>query len=160
MEWFNNKVKRLSNLLNIIAGVSITFIIVLTVLDVILKNLKMAIPGTYELVMFAGAMVISLALPMTTFAKGHVLVDFLVLSFSQKTRNLINIVTRLMGIFLFGIASWNMVKIGMTLARTGEVSMTLQMPMYPIAYGIAFSFFVQCLVLIAQIMQIKGGSYE
>ncbi|RPI73024.1 MAG: TRAP transporter small permease [Desulfobacteraceae bacterium] len=160
MEWFSNKVKGLSNVLNIIAGISITFIIVLTVVDVILKNRKMAITGTYELCMFAGAMVISFALPMTTFAKGHVLVDFLVLKFSRKMRNFINIVTRLMGVFLFAIASWNMFKIGMSLARTGEVSMTLQLPMYPIAYGIAFSFLVQCLVLITQIGQIIRGSYE
>jgi hypothetical protein len=48
----------------------------------------------------------------------------------------------------------------MDLYRTGEVSLTLQLPFYPVAYGIGVCCFVQCLVLIAHIFQVIGGTYE
>jgi hypothetical protein len=65
-----------------------------------------------------------------------------------------------MGIGLFSLLGWNMIKLGMDLYRTGEVSLTLQLPFYPVAYGIGVCCFVQCLVLIAHISQVIGGTYE
>jgi hypothetical protein len=46
------------------------------------------------------------------------------------------------------------------LLKSGEVSLTLQIPFYPVAYGIGVACFVQCLVLIGDMMKIKGGEYE
>jgi len=36
----------------------------------------------------------------------------------------------------------------------------LQMPFYPVAYGVAVCCFVQCLVLICDVIKIFGGKYE
>jgi len=75
-------------------------------------------------------------------------------------RKTINVLTRLLGIGLFSLLGWNLILLGMDLYRTGEVSLTLQLPFYPVAFGVGFSCFVQCLVLIAQIFQVMGDSYE
>jgi TRAP-type C4-dicarboxylate transport system permease small subunit len=160
MQSFINKVQGLSKLLNVIAGLAITFIMFLTVTDVILRSFRRPIVGTYELVAFSGAIVIGFAVPLTTFLKGHVLVDFFVLKFPKAVRLPVHIVTRLMGIVLFSLLGWNLIKLGMDLYRTGEVSLTLQLPFYPVAYGIGVCCFVQCLVLIAHIFQVIGGTYE
>jgi len=104
--------------------------------------------------------VIGFAVPLTTFLKGHVLVDFFVLKFPKGVRNTVHIVTRLLGIGLFSLLGWNLIKLGMDLYRTGEVSLTLQLPFYPVAYGIGLCCFVQCLVLFAHILQVIGGTYE
>ena len=160
MQWLVNKAHGLSKALNVLAGIAITFIMFLTVLDVILRSFRRPITGTYELAAFSGAIVIGFAVPLTTFLKGHVLVDFFVMRFPLAIRKTINVLTRLLGIGLFSLLGWNLILLGMDLYRTGEVSLTLQLPFYPVAFGVGFSCFVQCLVLIAQIFQVIGDSYE
>jgi TRAP-type C4-dicarboxylate transport system permease small subunit len=132
----------------------------LTVMDVILRGLRIPIVGTYELVAFAGAVVIGFAIPYTSWLRAHIFVDFFILKFSQKVRNIFNISTRTVVTVLFFLVGWNMIKFGIDLQRSGEVSLTLQMPFYPVAYGVGFCCFVQCLVMVCDIVKIAGGEYE
>jgi len=160
MNGFLNKINGLSRFFNVIAGISLTFLMLLTVMDVILRALKRPIVGTYELVAFSGAVVIGFAVPLTSWLRGHIFVDFFILRFSQKVRNIFNITTRCLVIVLFFLIGWNLIKYGMDLQKSGEVSLTLQMPFYPVAYGVAVCCFVQCLVLICDVIKILGGKYE
>ena len=61
---------------------------------------------------------------------------------------------------LFFLIAWNLIKYGIDLQKSGEVSLTLQMPFYPIAYGIAVSCFIQCLVMVCDIVKISGGKFD
>jgi TRAP-type C4-dicarboxylate transport system permease small subunit len=160
MNGFLNKINGLSRFFNIIAGISLTFLMLLTVTDVILRTLKSPIVGTYELVAFSGAVVIGFAVPLTSWLRGHIFVDFFILRFSQKVRNIFNITTRCLVIVLFFLIGWNLIKYGIDLQKSGEVSLTLQMPFYPVAYGVGVCCFVQCLVLICDVIKILGGEYE
>jgi len=160
MRAFLNGTRAFSRFLNIIAGVSLTFLMLLTVMDVILRGLRIPIVGTYELVAFAGAVVIGFAIPYTSWLRAHIFVDFFILKFSQRVRNIFNISTRTVVTVLFFLVGWNMIKFGIDLQRSGEVSLTLQMPFYPVAYGVGFCCFVQCLVMVCDIVKIAGGEYE
>jgi TRAP-type C4-dicarboxylate transport system permease small subunit len=160
MNGFLNKINGLSRVFNVIAGISLTFLMLLTVTDVILRALKRPIVGTYELVAFSGAVVIGFAVPLTSWLRGHIFVDFFILRFSQKVRNIFNITTRCLVIVLFFLIGWNLIKYGIDLQKSGEVSLTLQMPFYPVAYGVGVCCFVQCLVLICDVIKIFGGKYE
>jgi TRAP-type C4-dicarboxylate transport system permease small subunit len=160
MEGFMSKIKGISRFLNVIAGVSLSFLMCLTISDVILRLFKKPIVGTYELVAFSGAVVIGFSLPLTSWARGHVYVDFLIAKFSQKTRNTFNILTRCLVIWLFLMIGWNLIDYGMDLHKSGEVSLTLRMPFYPVAYGIGVCCFLQCLVFLCDIVKIRGGKYE
>jgi TRAP-type C4-dicarboxylate transport system permease small subunit len=160
MGWFSDKVWKLIRLINFIGGSSLAFIMFLTVTDIILRSFRKPILGTFEIVAFSGAVVIGFSLPYTSWMRGHVYTDFLILRFSQKIRNIFNIVTRGMGIGLFIIIGWNLIRYGMDLKRAGEVSPTLTMPFYPVAYGLGICCFVQCLVLLCDILRIIGGKYE
>ena len=160
MNGFLDKIKGLSRVFNVIAGISLTFLMLLTVMDVILRALKRPIVGTYELVAFSGAVVIGFAVPLTSWLRGHIFVDFFILRFSQKVRNIFNITTRCLVIVLFFLIGWNLIKYGIDLQKSGEVSLTLQMPFYPVAYGVGVCCFVQCLVLICDVIKIFGGKYE
>ena len=160
MKGLLSKINGLSRFFNVIAGISLTFLMLLTVMDVILRALKRPIVGTYELVAFSGAVVIGFAVPLTSWLRGHIFVDFFILRFSQKVRNIFNITTRCLVIVLFFLIGWNLIKYGMDLQKSGEVSLTLQMPFYPVAYGVAVCCFVQCLVLICDVIKIFGGEYE
>jgi TRAP-type C4-dicarboxylate transport system permease small subunit len=160
VEWFLNSVGRLSRFINVIAGVAITFIMLLTVLDVVLRSFRRPIVGTYELVALAGAIVVGFAIPLTSWARGHIYVDFFTGKLPKTAQSVFNLVTRAMGIALFLLIGWNLIKVGLDLQQSGEVSLTLQLPFYPVAYGVAVSCFVQCLVLFADIVKILRGSYE
>jgi TRAP-type C4-dicarboxylate transport system permease small subunit len=160
VEWLLNSVGRLSRFINVIAGIAITFIMVLTVLDVILRSFRRPIIGTYELVAFSGAVVIGFAIPLTSWMRGHIYVDFFTAKLPKTAQSIFNLFTRCLGIGLFFLIGWNLTKVGMDLQNSGEVSLTLQLPFYPVAYGIAVSCFVQCLVLLADIVKIFRGSYE
>ena len=154
------RVEDLSKFLNLFAGIAITFLMLLTGTDVVLRYFRGPVTGTYELVAFSGAIVIGFAVPITTLYKGHMLVDFFIMKLPVKMRKTINIATRLVGIGLFSVLGWNMIKLGMDLYRSGEVSLTLQLPFYPVAFGVGVCFFVQCLVLVVHISQVIGDSYE
>jgi TRAP-type C4-dicarboxylate transport system permease small subunit len=160
MEWLSDKVWKLSRLINFIGGVSLAFIMFLTVADIILRSFRRPIIGTYEMVAFSGAVVIGFSVPLTSWMRGHVYTDFLVLRFSQKIRNVLNIVTRCLSIVLFVLIGWNLILYGMDLKKSGEVSLTLTFPFYPIAYGVGICCFIQCLVLLCDIFKIFGGKYE
>jgi TRAP-type C4-dicarboxylate transport system permease small subunit len=153
-------VHKLSKILNSISSVALVAIMVLTCADVVLRIFKRPITGTYEIVGLLGAVVIGFGIPITSWIRGHIYVDFLTQKLPQERRNVVNIFTRLLGIGLFFIAGWNLIIVGMDLYHTGEVTLTRQLPFYPVAYGLAVSCFVQCFVLICDILKIVGEEYE
>jgi TRAP-type C4-dicarboxylate transport system permease small subunit len=160
MESFLSKMRGLSRLLYIISGIALAFMMCLTVLDVILRSFRRPIVGTYELVAFSGAVVIGFSVPFTSWLRGHIYVDFLISRFSQKVKNIIHTTTRCMVIVLFFLIGWNLIKYGIDLQKSGEVSLTLQMPFYPVAYGVGICCFFQCLVIFCDILKVFGGKYE
>jgi TRAP-type C4-dicarboxylate transport system permease small subunit len=155
--WFAEK---LSRLMNVIAFTALTFIMLLTVSDVILRSFKHPIIGTFEMVGMGGAIVIGFGIPLTSWLRGLIYVDFVIQKFPSWGKNTINILTRVICIALFVAIGYNLFTYATELYTSGEVSLTRQIPFYPIAYGLGFSCFVQCLVLIADIIKIIGGKYE
>jgi TRAP-type C4-dicarboxylate transport system permease small subunit len=160
MDVFPKIVGRISGFLNVIAGCSLISLMFLTITDVILRAFDKPIVGTYELVAFLGAIAIGLSMPRTSFLRGHIYVDFLIARFSKNVRILFNITTRCLVFFLFSVAGWHLLKYGWDMQNSGEVSLTLQMPFYPFAYAIGICCFVQCLVVICDIIKIHGGTYD
>jgi TRAP-type C4-dicarboxylate transport system permease small subunit len=160
VECFQKSVRRLCGFINVIAGIAITFIMGLTVLDVLLRSFRRPIVGTYELVAFSGAVVIGFAIPLTSWMRGHIYVDFFIAKLSKSAQTIFNLITRCMGLALFFLIGWHLIKVGMDLQQSGEVSLTLQLPFYPVAYGVAVSCFVQCLVLVSDMIKITRGDYE
>jgi TRAP-type C4-dicarboxylate transport system permease small subunit len=160
MNGFEKTVMQISRFLNGIAGISLIFLMSLTIIDVVLRGFNKPILGTYELVAFAGAVVVGFSMPRTAALRGHIYVDFLIAKFSRKVRNLFNITTRLLVLLLLFLIGWNLFKFGWDLQRSGEVSLTLQMPFYPVAYGIGICCFIQCLVMVCDIIKIHGGTFD
>ena len=142
------------------AGVTLTLVMGITVADVILRILGRPIVGAFELVAFFGAIVIGFSIPFTSWLRGHIFVDFLVMKFSKGVRKRIHVFTRLLGLGLFGLIGWNLMKMGADLHRSGEVSPTLHVPFYPVVYGIGIVCLIQVLVMIADIVKVLKEQYE
>ncbi len=155
--WFTEK---LSKFMNVIAYCALTFIMLLTVADVVLRLFGHPIVGTFEMVGMGGAVAMGFGIPLTSWLRAHIFVDFLVQKFPKGGQNTINILTRLLGIVLFVVIGYNLLIYATDLYRSGEVSLTRQIPFYPVAYGMGICCFIQCLVLICDIFKVIGGQYE
>jgi TRAP-type C4-dicarboxylate transport system permease small subunit len=136
-----------------IGGSILVIMMMLTVVDIALRIFGRPITGTYELVALAGAMVVSFAVPQTTQENGHIGVDLLIQVLSPKTRNILFVITKIMGAVLCGCVAWYLYRKGNHLLEQGDVSHTLQIPAYPGAYVLAFCFAVESLVLLLQVFR-------
>ena len=144
-----------------VGGIILVLMMLVTVVDVALRCVGKPMSGTYDLVALGGALVIGFSVPYTTFKKGHIVVDVLTDRLSVRGKNLFSICTRLISLGLCIMIGWNLVVLGLDYYRTHEGSQTLQLKFYPIAYGLALGFFIQCLANIAEICQIiLGGKHE
>jgi TRAP-type C4-dicarboxylate transport system permease small subunit len=150
----------MSRTFNWIALCALTFIMLLTVSDVVLRYFGHPIIGTFEIVGFCGAIIIGFALPLTSWHRGHIFVDFLTLKISKKAKKVLDLSTRVSCIALFFIVGWNLFIYSQKLYRSGEVSLTIQIPFYPFSYGLGVACFLQCFVLIADIVKIFRGTYD
>jgi TRAP-type C4-dicarboxylate transport system permease small subunit len=156
---FLRTVFRITQYMNVVAGIALTFIILITVCDVILRALGKPILGVYEIVAMAGGIVIGFVTPFTSWVRGHIYMDFVIERLSHRAKCAFDIATRCVGIALFLMISWNVFKIGRNLYSVDEVSLTLQLPLYPIAYGVGFCFFVLSVVLFCDILKVLGSSF-
>jgi TRAP-type C4-dicarboxylate transport system permease small subunit len=160
MQGFVKTVTAISGYLNVIAGISLIMLMLLTIVDVVLRGFNRPMVGTYELVALSGAVAIGFSMPRTALLRAHIYVDFLIATFSRTVRNLFNVTTRLLVMFLLILIGWNLFTFGSDLQRSGEVSLTLQLPFYPVAYGLGICCFVQCLVMVCDIIKIHRGTYD
>jgi len=157
MNVLNASLQKIAYFMYGIAGVALAGIMFLTVADVFLRLFKLPIMGTYEIVSLLGAVVIGFAIPQTTLERGHVLMDFLTERLSFGGQRVLHLVTRLLAILIFLIIGWNLFILGNDLLKAGQVSLTLKLPEYPVAYGIAFCCLFQCLVLLADLVKKEGA---
>lgn len=153
-------VNKVARLMNVIAGAALTFIMLLTVADVIMRYLGRPILGSFEAVAFTGAIVIGFALPLTSWTKGHIYVDFILDKVGEQQRQIVMIWTRIINILLFLATGIFLFLKGIYLYKAGEVSLTLQMPYYPMAFALGICCFVHCVVSVCDIVRIVGGRYE
>jgi TRAP-type C4-dicarboxylate transport system permease small subunit len=151
---------RFSNWMEIVAGFALIVVMLLTGGDIVGRSLGHPIPGTYEIVSFAGGLVIGLAVPVTSRVKGHVIVDLLLDMVSARTKAILIAITRLMGTALFLLMGYAIIKMGSHLSASGEVTPVLRIPFYPVAYAMGGAFFVEALMLVADMLQTGGAKHE
>ena len=149
-----------SKLLNIIAGIAVTVMMLLTVADVLLRAGGHPIIGTYEIVALLLALVIGFGIPQVSLDRGHVYMDFLLEKLSKRGKKVMNTITRLFCIIFFLPLGYNLFNVGARFHASGEVSATIKIPFYPVAYGVAVCCLLECCVFIFDIVRIWRGQYE
>ncbi|MCP4024271.1 MAG: TRAP transporter small permease [Desulfobacteraceae bacterium] len=144
---------KFSNILKFIGALALVGMMLLTVVDVIGRFFKYPIFGSVELVGFMATIVVATALPYTYKVEGHVGVEILVRLFSDKTQIIIDIITRLVSLVLFGLITWQMFLYAKEIHHTGEVSMNLEFPIYYIIYLLAFCLVAFSITIIEKLFE-------
>ncbi|MBU2026730.1 MAG: TRAP transporter small permease [Proteobacteria bacterium] len=138
---------------NVVAGAAVILMMVLTCADVVLRLLRQPITGTYEIVGFLGTVIVSFSLAFTSLEKGHIAVEILVEKLPRRMQVGIEAVTSLIGAALFSLITWQSLVYAADIRQSGEVSVTLTMPIYPFIYGIAAGSGLLCLVLLSECLR-------
>jgi len=145
--------RRLSAWMEIIAGVALIGVMLLIGSDIVGRIFDHPIPGAYEIVSFAGGLIIGLAVPATSRAKGHVSTDLVLGKLSGGPKIFLIVMTRLIGIVIFLLAGYSMIMMGLRLKASGEVTAVLALPFYHVAYAVGGAFLIQALILFSEISQ-------
>ena len=141
----------------VISGITLVAMMFVTLVDVIMRSLGRPIVGSVELISFFGAVTIGLAIPYTTWTKGHILVDFVVEKLGPRPRKALLSATRIAGIALFLICSYNFILFGFDMMKSNQVSGAFKLPLYPLAFGLALSCFFQTATLICDLVKVLRG---
>ncbi len=99
----------------------------------------------------------SFAMAHTTIMRGHVAVEVLTEQLSDKTQRIIFVVTSALSILLFILLAYECFRFGNDLRIENEVSLTLQIPFFPVLYGISFSSIVVCFVIFVDFWKVLLG---
>jgi TRAP-type C4-dicarboxylate transport system permease small subunit len=144
--------RKISRIFNGVAGVGIVVMMLLVTLDVILRFFRNPIPGTYEMAGLLGTVIVSFSLAWTFLERGHIVVEFLVGKLPRKTQWIVDGINDAIGLILFTLVTWQTWVYGTNLRSSGEVSLTIQVPLYPFLYGISIGCGLLCIAILADLM--------
>jgi TRAP-type C4-dicarboxylate transport system permease small subunit len=145
------------------AGFAVAMML-LTCTDVVLRLFRAPITGTYEVVGLLGSAFVSFSLAHTSLERGHIVVDFLFRKLSPSMQRAVDFVTLFLSCALFGLFTWQALRYGSNLRTAGEVSLTLQIPVYPFVFGVALGCGLLCVVLLVKLFGVvlrgtgRGGA--
>ena len=136
----------------IISGIGIFVMIGTICADVVLRRFDSPIVGAYDIVKMAGAITLACALPYTTAVKGHVAIEYFFHKLNRTGRVLVDTIVRLFGIGLFGFFAWRSFIYGLQMRQTGQVSQTLEWPIFWLPWVIGFCCVVVLLVIVYNLL--------
>jgi TRAP-type transport system small permease protein len=142
----------LVRVLRIIGGACLAGMMLITCTDVVLRAFGHPIFGSIDVVKFLAVLVLACAMPITHREGGHIGVDLLVQKFSPRTQSVVDSITSLVALVLFAVVSWEMWLYARELAIKGEVSMTIEIPVYPFIYCVSICFGIFCLTILVDLI--------
>jgi TRAP-type C4-dicarboxylate transport system permease small subunit len=140
-----------------IAGVVLAFMIVLTLCDVILRNLGHPITGSMEMIQYGGSIVFGFSIPYATWIGAQVVVDLVTQKLGLKNRKRIKAFTRTIGIIMFLFIAYNFFMYALDVERTGELTASFKIPYYPFCFAISISFLFQSLTIFCDLIKTLQG---
>jgi TRAP-type C4-dicarboxylate transport system permease small subunit len=134
----------------VVGGVGVLAMMLITCVDVVGRILNHPLKGAYDLVCASSVVAIAGALPYTTAAKGHVAIDLLMLKLPKAARRWLQAAMSVVLVAMLGLLAWECLSLGLELRERGNVSPTLQMPVFWMPCVIGVSCAVSAWVLAHQ----------
>lgn len=138
-------------------GVALILLVLLATGNVALRVVRVPLSGTYEVVAFLGAIVIAGALGHTQKRKDHIVVEIFSGKFPPGVKRVLDGIGYAVSAALFGIVTWRVFALALTIQRSGELSETLKLPFHPFVYAAAAGFAVLVLTLLLDLVGVIYG---
>ncbi len=140
-----------SGLVRIIAGmgvVTLTGLMLFTFIDVLLRYIfNRPTVGGFELSEYATAIIVATSIAYTTFKKGHIAVDLVILKLSQRKQEIIKTVTWFLGFILLVLITWQSILYAVELSTTFQASASLRIPTPPFVLIVALATVASSLIV-------------
>ena len=146
---FDRRLGGVTRALALVGGVAVVFIMLVTVADVAMRYLfNSPIKGTLDLTQMAMVVTVFCAIGYAGWTGRHIVVDMIPPVFPPAVERLWMALIDLVGAaFMLGIA-WQSVLATIDYAKTGEVSFTLHVPLYPFFAVVGIGALVYGVVLL------------
>ncbi len=143
----------LAHTLNGIGVVLIFLLMFLTVADVVLRKiLNQGILGTLEISEFMMVAIVYFSLAEGELKQRNVNVDVLVKRLSLKSQTIIDAIVKTIGFILYCLIAYAVFGYAALMKSSGEVSLDLLLPKYPLIYIVALALIPFSLVLLFRMM--------
>lgn len=136
-----------------ISRATVLGMVFLVCLNIVLRLLGRPWLGTYDSVSFMGAIIVGLALPLTTLDEGHIAVELFHQKLPPFIRRGVDILTRALSLGFLIVVCWQTYVYGTKMMRAGEITMTQRWPFYPIIYVVSFGCLVMSLVMAVKLLE-------
>lgn len=139
-------VEKISDSFFFVAGLSIILMVAVTTADVILRYFRIPFRGAYDIVSILSALSISFAVARTTLQKGHIAVNLVTRLLPVKIQKYLAVFTNVLSFVLLFFLGRQLFNYATHMKRTGEVSLTIQIPYSYIMYAISVSLYFVCII--------------
>ena len=128
-----------------LAGLAVMILAVCA--DVALRLFGGSLKGSYDIVCVAGALTIAGALPLTTARKGHVAIEYFFQRLNRTGRLVADSISRVAILLGLAAAVRACIVCGLRYLRNGDVTNTIEIPIFWIPWFMAFALFLTLLVV-------------
>ncbi|MDT8391009.1 MAG: TRAP transporter small permease [Lentisphaeria bacterium] len=135
--------------LGLLSGACVVAMTGVTTVDVIARScFNHPVTGAYDIVKLLSAAALFAALPYTTAVKGHVAVEYFFHKLGRRPRIVVDCFNRVLTTSLCLVLSYFSFAYGTALRDSGEVTLTLQIPLWPAAFAAGISLFLVACVMV------------
>ena len=150
-------IEKSANFCNAVSAVAVVLMMSITTLDVVMRFFRISLPGAYDMVGLLGAVVVAFALTYTSIQRGHIAVDFVYQKVPDRYRPWLDIFNELSGCIFFALLAWQCFVYAGSLKDVGEVSLTIQIPIYPFVAGIGLNCVLLSMYLLVHLIRAVRG---
>ena len=147
-------INSVSRALNVLAIGILVAMMLLTVSDVSMRYaFNKPIQGSVELTKFMLVCLVCFGLAWCTVQGRHVKVELFMSRFSPRVQAVCDSINYLAGLVLYGLIAWQTFSESFLVWKMDYLSGTLEVPVFPFYWVLAFGCAVLCLAIITQMIQ-------
>ena len=135
----NNLNERVTLWLARIGSIGLAGMMFLTLFDVVGRAFDHPISVSVEVTEIIMGMMIYLGLGYTTFLRGHIRVDILIINMSPRIQSLLDLITGVIALLIAVLISWRLWIYAHSRLVNGDLTQIGEVPVWPYAFIMAFS---------------------
>ncbi|MDR0994573.1 MAG: TRAP transporter small permease subunit [Verrucomicrobiota bacterium] len=122
-----------------VGALAILGMMLVTVADVLGRQFGLPVKGAYDIVRALGAVAMVCALPITKAVKGHIAIEYFFQKMARRGRVVTDTLMRLLLLVFFVLLTVEFARQGQLFRESGEVTVTLHMPIFWVFWLAAFA---------------------
>lgn len=151
MDYFARIVYLVSRGINRISCVALVAMMAFVSINVVCRAFGHPIFGTYESVGFLLAIMVAFSIAHCAVKKGHIAVNVLEGVIPARMLPVLDTIVAILGTGLYLVLAWQCAIYAKIMWDKGELSMSMEIPFYPLIFVVAFGLFMLGLVLMVDI---------